>query len=297
MADKPKKTSAAGSGEVRKAVNEPVLRLAVVVSLAAVLAIAAAIGVSAIIPRWFSENPRMTLRRVQLSSGGAADYRGYWSTRKSELLQRLGINEAEPLWNVDTSALRAELEDTTKFSSIKSAQVFLHLPDTLEIRLSERTPVAVLFSRGSKFVADESCMVILRGESMAADGNWEELPLITGSEELGVGRRDPRLAPAVALIMEVRKTNSPGMEIDIIKIELDRVDAARGGEPEKMVCFFRFGGTEAVCRAIFPVRNHEKYLGAYLSRLRAALINARRAGRVGRCIDLTYERRAVVRRE
>ena len=295
MADKSKKPSSSGADGDRKAHRDLLIRLAVVVLLAAGLAVAVVVAASAIYPRWFERNPRMVVRRIQISSSG-----DYWNSDRgrAELLRRLDMNDEEPLWSIDPGELRAELEDTKKFSSVQSAKVMLWMPDTLEIVLTERTPVAFLFSRSSPVVVDESGMLIKRSESMTADGDWEELPLISGLEpRFGIGERDPRLAPAVALIMEAQKDREPDSRIEIIRIDFERAYSTSGGrvEPEKMFCTFRFGRSEVECRAVFPVRNHEKFLGEYVYRLRTTLLRSRLKGEDFRDFDLTFGARVVAK--
>lgn len=295
MADKSKKLSSSGADQNRKAHHDLMIWAAAVVLLAAGLATAVVFAVSEIHPRWFERNPRMTVRRIRISSSG-----DYWNSPRGrkELLNRLDLNDEEPLplWEIDPGELRAELEDPKKFSSVHSAKVSLWMPDTLEIILTERTPVAFLFSRDSPVVVDDSGMLIKRDESMAAEGNWEELPLITGLEpRVGIGERDPRLAPAVALITEVRKNREPDRKIEIDRIDFERVSAAGRAEPEKMFCTFRFGRSDVECRAVFPVRNHEKYLAEYVYRLRNTLLRCRLRGEDLRNFDLTFGARVVAK--
>ena len=300
MADRPKKTSSSGAAENRKARQEVLIWLTVIVLLAAALATAVILGVSAIYPHWFEKNPRMVLRRIRISSSDRSGFPNYWNTGRGrrKLLKRLALNPGVPLAEIDTGELRAELENTKKFSSVQSARVVRVLPDTLSIELTERIPVAFLDSRDSKVVVDDAGVLIRRSESMAAAGNWEELPLITGLDRRNtVGERDPRLSPAVALIIEAQKHRDPDTALEMIKIEYEGVDPTDAGraEPSSLRCTFRFGRSSAECLAVFPLRNLEKYLDVYIYRLMISVMRMRREGLDWRFFDLTFDDRVVIR--
>ena len=305
MADRPKKTSSSGAAENRKARQELLIWLTVIVLLAAAAALTVILGVSAIYPHWFEKNPRMILRRIRISSSDQSGIQNYWSTRRGrrKLLKRLELELGVPLAELDTGKVRAELEDPKRFSSVQSARVVRVLPDTLSIELTERIPLAFLDSRDSKVVVDDACMLIKRSESMAAVGKWDELPLITGLDRrTDVGERDPRLSPAVALILETQKNRDPRTAIKIIKIEFESLDPAGAGraEPNNMLCTFRFGRPSAedehVYRALFPLRDLEKYLDVYLYRLVTSVVKMRQEGRSDwRFFDLTFDDMVVIR--
>ena len=225
-------------------------------------------------PLWFSENPRMPMRHVKIASGG------YWNNRENELLRRLGVRLGMPLFGIDPGALRIRLE---RIPCVESARVYRVPPDTLKFVLTERTPRAVLFDRASPLVADEKCIVIERRESLVANGRWD-LPLITGvSLKYQPGQRDPRLAPAMALIMNTvsRHHNFRIREVTI-------------ASPERMECIFNYGGGPTLYRAIFPVHRYDSRIGGLLLALESALIEVRRSGEDKRNFNLSFDGQVVV---
>ncbi|MBQ6352232.1 MAG: FtsQ-type POTRA domain-containing protein [Lentisphaeria bacterium] len=252
---------------------------------AALLVVAAAVsGVVAVrhilVPLWFDENPRMTIRQVKISSGGYWNGNGYWNNRESELLRRLGVRRGMTLFGVDPGALRGKLE---RIPCVESARVYRVLPDTLRMELVERTPRAVLFDRASPLVTDEKGMVIERRESLVANGRWD-LPLISGvSLRYQPGQKDPRLAPAMELIMQTR-SRYPNFNIREVAFT----------SPERMECFFNYGGGRIIYRAVFPVRQYESRIDGLLLALESALIDMRRSGEDKRNFNLSFDGQVVI---
>jgi hypothetical protein len=264
------------------------LWLAVVMSVAAIIAIVIAWGVLSVLPRWFEDNPRMVMRRIELTSRNRMSDRSYWNNHKNELIRRLELYGAPSLWASDSGELRRKLEDPKLFSSIQHARVYKELPDTLRIEITERTPVA--FIRDSSLVVDESCMLIKRRETMVADRRkWrEEVPDISGiTPKETPGVQDMRLAPAVALIKEVDNKNGADIRMKIIEIVLQ--------PPERMICRFRCGSAGPEYRAVFPIRHYEKKLGIQVLALRTALIRLREEGLDRRDFDLSFDGQVVIK--
>lgn len=231
-------------------------------------------------PLWFSENPRMSLRRVQIVSGGYWNGKGYWNNRENELLRRLGVRRGMPLFGIDPGVMRVRLEH---IPCVESARVYRVPPDTLKLELTERMPRAVLFDRASPLVADEKCVVIERRESLVANGRWD-LPLISGvSLKYQPGQRDPRLAPAMELIMN---TVSRHHNFKIREVAFS--------SPERMECFFNYGSGRTIYRAVFPVRRYDNRIGGLLLALESALIEVRRSGEDKRNFNLSFDGQVVV---
>ena len=279
MADRSKITASAagGGGRGRKTVLIA-LTVVLLVAGAAVAGVVAAFHTLG--PLWFGDNPRMTIRQVKVASGGYWNDRGYWSNRETELLRRLGIRRGMTLFAVDPGKLRAGLE---RIPCVESARVYRVLPDTLQLEVIERTPRAVLFDRASPLVADENGMVIERRESLVATGRWD-LPLISGVPlKYQPGQKDPRLAPAMELIMQ---TVSRYHNFKIREVALK--------SPERMECFFNYGGGRTIYRAIFPVRRYESRIDGLLLALESALIEARRSGEDKRNFNLSFDGQVVM---
>ena len=285
MADKSKNSVSSDESRRKSARRNLTIWLVVVLLTAVAIAVGIAIGVLSILPQWFEKNPRMVMRRIELTSKDRMSYSGYWSSRRGVLKRRLGLKDRTSLWEVDPGELRRTLENTRLFSSIQSARVYQVPPDTLRIELTERTPVA--FVGNSPLVTDDSCMLIRRRESIVAGSQWDgTLPTITGVDLRRAGERDPRLAPAVALIVEARK-GAADIELKIAEIRI--------ASPEKMQCRFSCGSPAKEYVAVFPIRHYERRLAIQLQALKAALIKLRQGGEDRRYFDLSFDGQVVNR--
>ena len=281
MADKPKNSVSSDESRRKNARRSTAIWLVSVLVAAVALAVGIAIGVLSILPYWFEKNPRLIMRRIELTSKDRMSYNGYWSSRKGLLKRRLGLKDMVSLWDIDPGELRRALEDTKLFSSIQSARVYQVPPDTLRIELTERTPVA--FVDDSPLLTDDSCMLIRRRESIVAGAKF---PKISGVVPKRAGERDPQLAPAVALIMEARR-NVSDIDLEITEIRLVF--------PEKMYCRFRCGSPAREYVAVFPIRHYERKLPIQLQALKAALIKLRQGGEDRRHFDLSFEGQVVIK--
>ena len=293
MTDKNKNIDRPDGGDNRNSRRNLIICLVIVLSVAAATAVGVAFGVLALLPVWFTENPRMNIRRIELTSRGQMpNDQGYWNSHREELLRRLDLTTATLLWQCDSGELRRKLEDPRRFSSIHSARVYKEMPDTLRIELTERTPLAFVGGAGRsgyELVVDDSCMLIKRRESMVSGRQWNgALPVIYGVVRKNPpGVRDQRLAPAVALIKEMRNKTGADLDLRIIAIELQ--------PPRKMICRFRRGNSGPEYNAIFPIPHYEKKLAVQLQALQAALFKLREEGLDRRDFDLSFDGQVVVK--
>ena len=121
--------------------------------------------------RLFSENPRFTIRRMDLQSDG--------KLRSENIRQFAGVGEGMNLFAVDVKAVRQELQGVPLISSV---EVTRKLPDTLIIRVSERTPAARLGASVAAYpLAVDNQGFVLGPTSVSPD-----LPAITGFRERGL---------------------------------------------------------------------------------------------------------------
>lgn len=297
MADKSKNSISSDDLKRRRSRRNLAIWLAVVLSASAALAVGVAIGVLSILPHLFEENPRLIVRRIELTTppdkdGNVRSYSGYWSSRKGLLKDKLEaesrekrLSGASSLWRIDPGDLRRELENPRKFSSIQSARVYRIPPDTLRIELVDRTPRAVV--RGSGLLVDETGMLFDPRESIFAGSR---LPRIAVNAPGNLpGARDKRLIPAVALIMEVNNTNlSVGGKLDVSEVRL---------ESDGMVCRFMYGDPPIERRAIFPLRDYERNLARQLRALRGALKNLQPGEEGRRDFDLSFSGQVVIKED
>jgi hypothetical protein len=165
------------------------------------------------IGRWlFSENERFVVRTLDIASSGrlpAANIREYG--RLAE-----GMN----LFELDVEKVRSDLESVPV---IKSVEIRRLLPDTLRIRVTERTPVARLGAddRVNHFAVDREGFVL--GPSSRSPA----LPAITGLREFGIapGHQITNAVLADALqVIETCETAGLGTAIRFATIDVGRED-------------------------------------------------------------------------
>lgn len=94
-------------------------------------------------------------------------------TEPADILTALGVNQGEPLMAVDPAAARGRLE---ALPWVKEATVERRLPDTIHIRLVERTPIAMWQHDGRYSLVDPDGRVI-DGDVSA----YTNLPQIAGA--------------------------------------------------------------------------------------------------------------------
>ena len=222
----------------------------------------------------FTGNPRLVLREVRIRSTG------YWRDRGKQLCGRIDLEPGANLYSLDLKKLRRKLE---RIPSIASATVVRVPPDTVEIRIEERIPRAVLGNPRSPFVVDEHCIAIPRLESMAEK---LQLPVLTGVPfKLQPGTAVPRIRNAVDLIM----TTLRGFpDIRILQISI-----RRAGSLELRLTYREGLLGKTLYRVIMPDR--DTGIAFRLSALQSAIIAARRRGDPRTTFDLSYEGQVVVR--
>lgn len=119
----------------------------------------------------FSENVRFTIRKLDVQSNGRL---------RPENLREYGkVAEGQNLFAIDIAQIRANLESVPL---IRRAEIKRDLPDTLVIRVMERTALARL-AEG----AGGHPMAVDRDGYVLGLGRQSNLPLITGASERGLG--------------------------------------------------------------------------------------------------------------
>jgi len=225
---------------------------------------------------WFTRNNRFALRNVRVVS----QRDGYWNGKERKLASRIGLENGGSLFSLDYPELRRRLENV---AGIESARVIPVLPDTVELRLTERFPRALLQYRGYPWVVDEKGYVIPRAESMGADWN---LPIVYGpsAAEIVAAYRTRKplesVLPGVELIMAVLGS---GQNFSIRLVQLS--------DPEKLVFWVRYRDQKNF-RVVFPRKN--RGYAFMLSALESAIIDAGRAGDDRANFDLSYKGQVVI---
>ena len=151
---------------------------------------------------FYTKNPRLEFKNLEVDSTG------YWQKNPELLLERLELKKGANLFALNLQLLREKLE---KIPSIETAEVRLHLPDTLKIKIIERIPRASLFSVNSPAVIDASGVIMKRKESSA--GN-QRLPVIKGLRNENIATQ---VKPALHLILNAL-SNYPDIAIQEISL-------------------------------------------------------------------------------
>ncbi len=119
----------------------------------------------------FSNNERFTIKRLDVRSNGRL---------QPEHLREYGkVAEGDNLFAVDIASVRANLE---RVPLIRSAEVHRDLPDTLVIRVMERSALGRLADGASGYP-----VLVDRDGYVLGLGRQSNLPLIRGATERGLG--------------------------------------------------------------------------------------------------------------
>lgn len=94
---------------------------------------------------------------------------------RQEILNRLGFEKGAPLLSVDPDRILDRLDD---ISWLKTANLQIRYPDTVYIRIQERTPLAIWHDGTGLWVIDGEG-VILTKHSLA---RFAHLPVVTGND-------------------------------------------------------------------------------------------------------------------
>ena len=113
---------------------------------------------------WASTSPHFALRNVKSS--------GLRRATEKELLRLAGIAPGTNLWSLDPSAVAQTM---SAHPWVRTVEVTRSLPDTLQLRVEERTPVA-LASLGDLYVVDAAGAPFKR----VSPSESLDLPLLTG---------------------------------------------------------------------------------------------------------------------
>lgn len=141
----------------------------------------------------FSNNSHFILKNINVEAVG------WWKGKSSKVASVLELQIDETnLFNIQLSSLKARLESEP---SIEKVQLYRLLPDTLNIKITERIPRASLNSNKSRWVVDSNGIVMSRKSCLNISKN---LPVIMGfdNKEIIAGATISVITPAVELVME-----------------------------------------------------------------------------------------------
>lgn len=162
---------------------------------------------------FFTANPRFVLRRIQVDASGNVQ-----PTQVIGILKASGVRpHVSNLFALDPAALRRHLEAEVE---VDRATVMRRLPDTLEVQIYERRPVAQLKVRPRQLLDADGWILPMRH-----DDRSRLLPEITGvrnprSLKVGTQIRDEIARSALRFLMLIA-TRPDGQLYDIATVQLD----------------------------------------------------------------------------
>lgn len=226
----------------------------------------------------FSNNNHFRLKEVQVSSSG------WWNKRTTKTRELLNLPSYDTnLFKLDLRELRAKLEN---HPSIRQAEVSRILPDTLEIKIIERIPRAFLNDIKSRWVIDDSGMIMDRESSIQMDNGLPVILGIDGRINLAPGGNIPELAPVLNLIM---LTVTEFSDIKITSISVSN--------PRLLTIMLYYQGVDKRYIAYIPNNriNTSSDIREMLFKLRSNIDNALRAGDTRNVIHLGFSGMGVMR--
>jgi len=219
----------------------------------------------------FNENPHFLLKKITVTSTG------WWNGRSARVREVLGLNDNVNLFQVELKKLRDMLEEQP---SVRQASVYRILPDTLAVEIVERIPRAALFDSQSRWVIDETGMVMDRETCIGAERN---LPVIMGLErkrKVEAGVEMPELLPALNLITLV---NTEFTDFRIAAVSIRRLDELT------FIVFYQ--NEEQSYKVFMPAKDLREMMFC----LRSTIAKAIRTGDYRRSINLNFKGQAVLR--
>jgi len=245
--------------------------------------------------RWlFYENPRLTIREVQLEC-----ISGYWAgkteqervVKAREFAKRVGIVPGETnLFSVNLKDLRESiLRDQPE---IEHVSIWRELPDLLVFKIQNRIPRA---DTGSGYLLDDEG-VALRSAYYAKDGRGG-LPRVHSEnlrrELASEGKTtEPEIMDALKFIRMVVTSEDPR----ISRISIRKVIVIRSSDAKYLQCELAYGEKQTLFRVILPAGASGERPRRIAERLIPVLDDALRSPSPPGMIDLRFEGSAVVPR-
>lgn len=221
----------------------------------------------------FVENPQYGLKRLVVETGG--DY------SKREIRRSTGLRKNQNIWSVDLAQVRTRIES---LPFVSAAHVEKQLPDTLVIKVKERTPILridgidpVLGTREVLYVDRDECM-LFKPRSHEAVYNVPTVNGLVFTElETGQSLKDTPVGIIVDLLKRLEVSHL-GTSLNIVAADVSDPFAIEVVTNEKATIKFR-----------------TDFLNQQLSRLSDIVEYARVREQRIETVDLTLDRNVPVR--
>jgi hypothetical protein len=160
-------------------------------------------GIKAIGQNLFSKNNYFTITRILVNDGAFLS--------KERVLEYLQISEGMNIFSFDIQKVRTDF--MARATHVKGMEIVRHLPGTLQIEISERTPVAVMGGR-DYLVADKDGFLFNQRMKI------ESLPTIRGcsAEVLRPGKKLDSCAMAALRLLQVCEDSAVGLRISSVDV-------------------------------------------------------------------------------
>ena len=229
--------------------------------------------------RMVTENPRFVLNRVLVQSHKG----GFWHQRKDLVCEILRIREGESnLFQLDPGEMRKRLLE--REPSIQSVRVIRELPDTLNIEITERIPIARLSDarlnpKSSNLVIDAHAILMDKSRCMNLVAS---LPIIVASDQdlkYPPGASVNKFRPIVKLI-NLTRTSFPDLRVGTILL----------AEKKYLKCTIYYKNDPQYYIVTLPPKD----LAHYLNVLTNTLDQLRREKKSYRNIDLRFNKQVKI---
>jgi cell division protein FtsQ len=210
---------------------------------------------------YMQTSPRFEIARIGIS--------GHSRLIPEEIVEYLNISPHSNIFQIQLDAIRKKLES---MRWIKVAEVYRNFPNKLSIRLTERTPFALV-------KVDELYLVYNDGVVLGslASGSAIRLPIITGAfvEHINLEKENPKLGQALYVIAELLHSPNPLLR-NIRKIHIDCLEN---------VMFFSDDSSPQVRISLINYQQHLQRLEKIAPELQLENLAS---------VDLRFEKRIIV---
>ncbi len=266
----PRTASADKSVKSRPLLKRRWIRISLALLLVIVIIAGAILSVIFAADALFFKNEHFTLRRISVKSPG------WWNRRSQKVCSVLDLTlNDDNLFAIDLEQKRMILEANPSIDQVSISRI---LPDTLVIKITEKIPRAALYSKRSKWLINDSAMVMDRATCL---GIGNDLPVIYGlqlSKELTAGVILKKTLPALELIALVLH-HYPTIKLFTINIR----------DPKFMDIKLLYGDSNK----IYSVRMPKEQLPFMTKILKNTLRQARLTGDTRQILNLTYRGKAI----
>jgi cell division septal protein FtsQ len=244
------------------------------ISIAALMVVITIAGMVLIVmfaaDAFFFRNEHFTLRHIMVKSPG------WWNGRSEKVgsILELTVNR-DNLFSIDLGKKRMALEAVPSIGQVAIKRV---LPDTLVIEIIGKIPRAVLYNRRSKWLINDSGIVMDRDNCVNIS---RELPVIYGlnlNRALKAGMELKNASQALELTVLVLRYHH---EIKLLTINVR--------DPKFMDIKLLYGSN----RGVYSVKMPKKDLSFMMIKLKDALRQARLAGEKKRIVNMTYSGKVI----